>query len=82
MVYVHNGINTFSCSPPGDCIATSQLTYYYVDCGSMLAAEIRRIPMNLRDKVIATIDAPFPVWFPLVIRDRIHSDDDGGASAT
>lgn len=36
LVYVHSGINTFGCSPPGDCIATSQLTYYYVDCGTML----------------------------------------------
>ena len=75
LVYVHSGINTFGCSPPSDCIATSQLTYYYVDCGTLLAAEIRRIPMNLRDKVIAVIDAPFPVWFPL-IRSYIDPDRD------
>lgn len=32
--------------------------------------------MNLRDKVIATIDAPFPAWFSL-IWDHMDSDRDG-----
>jgi hypothetical protein len=75
LVYVHAGISTFGCSPPSDCIATSQLTYYYVDCATMMAAEIRRIPMNLRDKVIAIIDAPYPAWFSLVFDDT-DSDRD------
>lgn len=64
-VYVHVGIGTFGCAPPSDCIATSQLTDYYVDCARLVAAEIRRVPMNLRDKVIAVVDAAYPDWFPL-----------------
>ena len=32
-VYVHRGVQTFDCSPPTNCIATSQLTHYYADCG-------------------------------------------------
>ncbi len=76
--YVHRGIDTFDCSPPTNCLATSQLTYYYVDCGRMQAAVIRRIPMNLRGKVVEIIDAPVPVWFSLVWhpgrRDRRGED--------
>jgi len=75
-VYVHRGIETFDCSPPVNCIATSQLTYYYVDCGRMQAAEIRRIPMNLRGKVIEMIDAPTAAWFPLVWRYRLYRGED------
>ena len=80
LVYVHNGINTFGCSPPLDCIATSQLTYYYVDCRSLQAAEIRRIPMDLREKVIAVVETAQVVWFPLIRRyiDR-DADREGGS---
>ena len=76
-VYVHVGIGTFECSPPSDCIATSQLTDYYVDCARMVAAEIRRVPMNLRDKVIAVIDAPYPAWVSLA-PVRVYYDRDEG----
>jgi len=64
-VYVHVGNSTFGCAPPSDCIATSQMTDYYVDCSRWIAAEIRRIPMDLRDKVIAVVEAPYPAWFAL-----------------
>jgi len=75
-VYVHRGVQTFDCSPPTNCIATSQLTHYYADCGKMVAAEIRRIPMNLRGKVVATIDSPIPTWFSIVQVD-VERDSDG-----
>jgi hypothetical protein len=75
-VYVHRGVQTFDCSPPTNCIATSQLTHYYADCGRMVAAEIRRIPMNLRGKVLATIDSPIPIWFSIV-RAVVERDSDG-----
>ncbi len=74
-VYVHHGINTFDCSPPVNCLATSQLTYYYVDCGRMQAAVIRRIPMNLRGKVVEIVDSPVPAWFSLVWAHREEEDD-------
>ena len=79
LLYVHSGINTFGCSPPRDCIATSQLTYYYVDCQSLQAAEIRRIPMDLRDKVIAVVEATHLTWFPLIRRyiDRDADREEG-----
>jgi len=75
-VYVHRGVQTFDCSPPTNCIATSQLTRYYTDCRKMLAAEIRRIPMNLRGTVVATIDSPSPTWFSIV-RVEAERDSDG-----
>ena len=75
LVYVHNGINTFGCSPPLNCIATSQLTYYYVDCRSLQAAEIRRVPMDLREKVVAVVEPVQVTWFPL-IRRYIDRDAD------
>jgi len=42
----------------------------------MVAAEIRRIPMNLRGKIVATIDSPIPTWFPIV-RIDVERDSDG-----
>lgn len=75
-VYVHRGIETFDCSPPSNCIATSQLTHYYADCGKMVAAEIRRIPMNLRGTVVATLASPIPTWLPIV-RVGVERDSDG-----
>jgi hypothetical protein len=75
-VYVHRGIQTFDCSPPTNCIATSQLTHYYADCRKMVAAEIRRIPMDLRGKEVATIDSRLPAWFSIVAID-VERDSDG-----
>ena len=78
-IYVHHGISTFDCSPPSNCFATSQLTHYYVDCTQMQAAVIRRVPMNLRGKVVETIDERILTWFPLVRQyhwyDRDEDDD-------
>jgi len=75
-VYVHVGIGTFGCGPPNDCIATSQITDYYVDCGRLVAAEMHRVPMDLREKVIAVVVAPFPDWFLLYPTIR-YVDDEG-----
>ena len=75
-VYVHRGIQTFDCSPPTNCIATAQLTHYYADCRKMVAAEIRRIPMNLRGNVVATIDSRIPTWFS-IFGTHVERDSDG-----
>ncbi len=80
-VYVHAGIGTFGCGPPNDCIATSQVTDYHVDCGRLMAAEMHRVPMDLREKVIAVIVAPYPDWFEL-FPTRSYLDRDEGRVVT
>ena len=76
-VYVHVGIGTFPCGPPSDCIATSQITDYYVDCARLMAAEMYRVPMDLREKVVAVVVAPYPDWFALYPAMSYFDRDEG-----
>jgi hypothetical protein len=76
-VYVHVGIGTFPCGPPSNCLATSQITDYYVDCGRLTAAEMYRVPMDLREKIVAVIVAPYPDWFALYPAVSYFDRDEG-----
>lgn len=76
-VHVHVGIGMLRCAPPSDCIATSQFTDYYVDCARLIAAEMRRVPVDLRDRVVAVIEAPYPEWFWLFPVNTYFDRDEG-----